>query len=96
MNIVKWSAQALADLEAIKNYISHDSPNYANIFVSKIITKGDNLAIFPKSGREVPEADLEFVKEVFEGNYRIVYSYESNIINIITIHHGAKELKLFE
>ena len=54
------------------------------------------MAIFPKSGREVPEADLEFVKEVFEGNYRIVYSYESNIINIITIHHGAKELKLFE
>jgi len=39
MKPVVWSAQSLADLSAIKEYISHDSLEYAAVYVSKIIAR---------------------------------------------------------
>ena len=33
---VKWSPEAIDDLESIREYINRDSPKYASIVISKI------------------------------------------------------------
>lgn len=54
-HVVKWSPQALADIEAIAEYIERDSPFYAKAVVTKIIGVTRQLSEFPLSGRVVPE-----------------------------------------
>lgn len=53
---VEWSAQASRDLESIVEFVSKDSPQYARLFVVDIFRTLDRIAMFPNSGRIVPES----------------------------------------
>ena len=88
-----WTAFALEDLRLIHEYISLDSKRYADRLVEKLITRVDQLESFPKSGRVVPEFNSEFIRELIEGNYRIIYKISSAQIAIIRVHHAARQLK---
>jgi addiction module RelE/StbE family toxin len=90
---VIWTDYAIDDLRLNHEYISKDSKRYADRFVEKIIERVDQLARFPKSGRVVPEFNLESIRELIEGNYRIVYKISANQVAIIRIHHAARQLK---
>ena len=54
----------------------------------------DRLADFPESGRIVPEMNDPNFREIIPGNYRLIYRLRSGDVQIITVHHGARELKL--
>lgn len=88
-----WTEIAIEDLKLIHEYISRDSPLYADSFVEKIINRVDQLEKFPKSGRVVPEFNSVDIRELIEGNYRIIYQISSNQISIVRIHHSARQLK---
>jgi toxin ParE1/3/4 len=46
-------------------------------------------------GRVVPEISIEFICEIFAKNYRIIDMIVSeNEIDILTVHHTSKELKI--
>jgi addiction module RelE/StbE family toxin len=89
---INWTKQALSDLEAIGDYIARDSPAIAQLFVNRIINSVIRLESFPQSGRIVPEAKRETIREVIFRNYRIVYSLENDTIYILTIFHASKSL----
>ena len=41
----------------------------------------------------MPEINRENIRELIEGNYRIIYKIlEENKIDILTIHHSARDL----
>ena len=88
-----WSERAIKDLEQIGDYISNDSVRYAKIVVQKLFHRPQSLANTPYLGRVVPEFQLEHIRELIEGSYRIVYSIRSDFqnIEIVTIHHSKKE-----
>ena len=89
-----WTPFALEDLQAIYDYIANDSPNYAGRYTDKLIQQTEILIEHPHAGRIVPEFENEFIREIFEGNYRIIYKITSNTeVSIIRIHHSAKLLK---
>ena len=90
---VVWTEFALEDLRSIHSYISKDSKIYANKFVEKLINRVDQLESFPKSGRVVPEFESDMLRELIEGNYRIVYKINSDHIGVVRIHHSARQLK---
>ena len=86
MRIV-WTEPAIEDLEGIKEYIGRDSEFYAARVVERVIERVDQLTMFPRSGRSVPEASRDDVREVYCYNYRIIYflhkiipSFENKII----------------
>ena len=89
-----WTSNALTDLSEIGEYIAKDSPRYAEITVSKLFHKVEILINHPKIGRIVPEAELESLRELIEGNYRIIYEIVNHKIFILTVHHSARILKL--
>ncbi len=89
-----WTPFALEDLQTIHAYIAQDSLYYANRFIDKLIDKVDMLWEHPEAGRIVPEFENELIRELIEGNYRIIYRITSfDEIGIVRIHHSARLLK---
>jgi addiction module RelE/StbE family toxin len=91
---VIWTQRSLNDLKDIIDYISKDSPKYASITAERLIKAVEFLEDNPRMGRMVPEVgDEDSFREIIYGNFRIIYQIASNqIINILTIHHCAKNL----
>jgi toxin ParE1/3/4 len=89
---VRWTPQALSDLEATTEFIARDSPHYASLFVLDMLAAVERLERFPESGRIVPEKNEPKVREIIFGNYRIVYRLRNDIAELLTIHHGARSL----
>lgn len=90
---ISWTKWSLKDLRLIYDYISIDSPFYAERFISKIISRVDQLENMPLSGRIVPEKDDPSIRELIEGNYRIFYKVIKTNISILRIHNSAREIK---
>ena len=89
---VKWTPQAAADLEAITEFIALDSPAYAAKLALGIFETVEQLVSFPASGRVVPEIGQTQIREVLEGNYRVIYRFKKQVVEVLTIHHGARIL----
>lgn len=93
MEQISWTKKSLKDLKAINDYISLDSIFYATRFISKLITRVEQLLEFPESGRVVPEKKDAEIRELIEGNYRIFYRLKKEKITIIRIHNSARKIK---
>ncbi len=61
---VKWTEQASNDLQAITEFIAHDSPEYACLFATDVLDVVDRISVFPKIGRVVPEVANPNVREI--------------------------------
>lgn len=93
MTSIFWTDQARDDLAGIDRFISQDSAYYAQIVVARLIAATERLAIFPRSGRVVPEWKTDDVREVIHSSYRVIYRlFADNQIHILTVHHGARAL----
>ncbi len=91
---IKWTDNALKELDNIANFISKDSPKYAQILVKQIYEMISHLEQFPKFGRKVPEYNDPNLREILYKNYRIIYLIKQKHIEIISIIHGSRLLKL--
>jgi plasmid stabilization system protein ParE len=69
---VHWTDTAQEHLGAIHAYIAQDSPEYALRMVDRLTRRSQQIAEFPLSGRRVPEYDMDQIREVIEGAYRII------------------------
>ncbi len=86
---VHWTDAAEAQLDALYACIAQNSTTYALRTVDKITKRSKQIAAFPLSGRKVPEYDLEQIREVFSGPYRIIYYIKPDQIDVIAVIHGA-------
>jgi plasmid stabilization system protein ParE len=89
---VRWAQAAWDDLERIADYIALDSPSYAGAFVQELIEASRSLAQMAERGRVVPEWNEPHVRELFVGNYRLIYEVSKRFISIIGLVHGARDL----
>ena len=90
---IVWTDHAKEDLRSIFDYISKDSKFYASRYVDKLISRVGQLESNPRSGRIVPEFNRDEIRELIEGNYRIVYRYRGDAVTVLRIHHSASQLK---
>ena len=90
---IVWTDKAIEDLDNIGHYIAIDSEKYAKIVVQNLFKSVDVLEMYPQIGRIVPEFNTENIRELINGNYRIVYFIkDQHQIDILTIHHSARLL----
>lgn len=94
MTRITWAPQAIEDIEAIRTFVTRNSAYYADLLVERIVEAVGRLETFPRSGRMVPEAGDESLREVLYGNYRIVYRVKPDAIEVLTVFHGAYLLRL--
>lgn len=89
MVYINWTLQAKSDLKNIADFIAKDSVKYARIYVMKIRKLTEVLKTHKQIGKVVTE-----IGELVFRNYRIIYKIVSeNRIDILTIHHSARDLK---
>lgn len=84
---VFWSLLAAERLEDLYNYIAVDNKLAADKVVERIFRKVESLAKNPERGRKVPETNRVEIREVFEGEYRIIYRIEPKRVSILTIRN---------
>ena len=86
---VYWTDTAQAHLDAIHAYIAQDSVEYALRMVDRLTRRSQQIAEFPLSGRRVPEYDMDQIREVIEGAYRIIYHIKPGQIDVLAVVHSA-------
>jgi len=86
---VHWTETAEAHLDAIYAYIAQDSEAYALRTVDRITKRSQQIGEYPLSGRKVPEYELDQIREVFSGPYRIIYHIKADQVDVISVIHGA-------
>jgi len=92
MSRILWTEPAEENLGGIRAFIAKDSRRNANRFVRRIRDRVKQLHRFPESGSLVPEyEDLHF-REIFVGDYRVIYEFDGRDILIHWVTHGARRL----
>ena len=79
-------------LDGIYEFIARTSPYYAQRTIERIINRGKQIATFPQSGVKVPEYNNPRIRQVLEGDYRIIYHIEPDKITVLTVIHGARDV----
>jgi len=89
-----WAERAIDDLTSIAEYSSRYSDKYASSIITKLFNKANILKKMPRIGRIVPEKNDENIRELIEGNYRIIYEIRSeDRIEILLVHHSSRPLE---
>lgn len=89
---VHWTDTAEDHLDAIYAFIAKDSPEYALRMVDRLTRRSQQIADFPLSGRKVPEYEMEQIREVIEGPYRIIYHIKPDQIDVLAVIHGSQAI----
>lgn len=88
---INWTICALEDVNNIAEFIAKDSEHYAALTVESFF---DSIIILEKNvnaGKLVAELNNPFIRELIEGNYRIIYRVVNDQqIDILTVHHGSR------
>lgn len=88
---VYWTETAINQLQAIREYIAQNSTEYARRMVDRLTKRSKQIAAFPMSGRKVPEFEVEQIREVIEGSYRIIYYIKPDQIDILSVIHTSQQ-----
>ncbi|UII76976.1 type II toxin-antitoxin system RelE/ParE family toxin [Flagellimonas sp. HMM57] len=90
---VNWTPQAISDLKDIADYIKKDSKYYAKLQVIRIKSRVEILKRQIYLGSLVPEFERDDIRQLIEGNYRIIYKVVSkDRVDILTVNHSARDL----
>jgi plasmid stabilization system protein ParE len=89
---IRWSDEALRNLEETLTFIEIDSPSRAASYIEKIFVRVEQLRGFPKQGRIVPELsdEIDPPREIVFERHRILYRISRNWIEIVSVFHARR------
>lgn len=90
---IVWTAEALAWLREIHDHIAIDNRDAARRVVQGLISRVEQLQLFPESGAMIEDPGGGRLRMILYGHYRIVYRLRSEeSVEIIGIYHGALDI----
>ena len=89
---VRWTHEAVTDLEGIAEYISKGSAYYAAAFVEEVLAVANSLNHFSERGRIVPEVGDNTVRELFVKGHRLLYKIGDDSVQVLGMIHGRRDL----
>jgi toxin ParE1/3/4 len=94
MATIRWTQRALDDLHGTHDFIARDSPRAAEALIERVLTATERLALFPESGRVVPEFPELGYREIIVNSYRVLYRLEGDTVWVVAVVHGRRRLGL--
>jgi plasmid stabilization system protein ParE len=87
-----WTPIAVQDLRDICDFISRDNPVASQRMGEELIKQAETMALFPQSGRMVPEKRNPLIRETIVGSYRIIYQVDdaNKVVALARIWHSAR------
>ncbi len=92
---IVWTEPALADLNAIAEYIALQNLTAAKELVQKVFAKVERLEAFPESGRVPPELEQLNYREVVVSPCRVFYRYDGEKVYILFVMRMEQDLRRF-
>jgi toxin ParE1/3/4 len=90
-----WTEPALADLEAIADYIALDNPTAARRLVGRVFESVERLARFPNSGKRPPELPRSPYREIVVTPCRVLYRVEDDAVFLLYVMRAERLLRRF-
>jgi plasmid stabilization system protein ParE len=83
--MVDWKQSAREDVRATYSYLLDLSLAVADDWMEQLDKKLTLIEQFPGMGRMVPDYNVSFIREVFVGSYRLVYSIQTETPVILAL-----------
>lgn len=90
---VVWSEPALADLEAIADYIALENPAAAAELVQRVLAHVEQLAQHSESGVRVPELGRSRYRQLVQPPCRVFYRHEEQRVFIVHVMRTERLLR---
>ena len=96
--MIEWSPLALERAGEIAGYIALDKPSAAESWLDGLFELVERLDPHPMSGRVVPEVNIERIREVIYGAYRVIYrvDIQAQKISVLTVLRGSELIRTDE
>jgi len=62
------------------------------LFANRVFQATESLKPFLRLGRIVPERGRDDIREVIVRTYRVIYRIKEDLVEIVTVLHGARRL----
>lgn len=95
---IEWSPLALERAGEIASYIALDKPSAAESWLDGLFESVERLKPHPMSGRIVPEVNIERIREIIYGAYRVIYRVDTQAqkISVLTVLRGSELIRADE
>ena len=90
---IVWSEPALADLDAVADYIALDDPNAAAELVRRVFAHVEHLAAHPDSGSRPVELKRWRYRQIVEPPCRVIYRHEPGRVLILHVIRSERLLR---
>jgi plasmid stabilization system protein ParE len=90
---VVWLPVALEQIRRIKVLRNQLSDGAGDRIASAILDRGDQLERFPRSGRTMPEFQMEHLREIQEREFRICYEVLPDRIEVFGVVSSRQDLR---
>lgn len=90
---VIWTKQSVIQLNKYADFIAEDNVLAAEKWVLNLLGKTDQLSNLPQSGRIVPEYNDLNIREIIEGDYRLIYRIKGEKVYVQSVRHSRQDLK---
>ena len=90
---IVWSEPALADLDAIADYIALESPLAASEFVKRVFGHVEQLTEHPNSGSRPQELGRSRYRQIVEPPCRVFYRYDGHKVFILHVMRSERLLR---
>ena len=96
--MLEWSPLALERAGDIASYIAMDKPSAAESWIQGLFETVERLKPHPMSGRVVPEVNIERIREIIYGAYRVIYrvDIQAQKISVLTVLRGSEFIRADE
>ena len=90
---IVWTEPALADLDAIADYIALENPAAAAELVKRIFDHVGQLADHPDSGSRPPELKRSRYRQIVESPCRVFYRHDGHKVFILHVMRTERLLR---
>ena len=90
---VIWTEPALAELDAIADYIALDNPEAAKALVQRVFRRVEHLSVYPRSGSKPRELKGWRYRQVIERPCRVFYRQDGSRIYILYVMRAERLLR---
>lgn len=90
---VVWTEPALADLDAIADYIAVDNEPAARALVRRVFDHVEQLRRFPASGSLPPELAGRRYRQIIEPPCRVFYRVQLGTVFILHVMRAERKLR---
>jgi toxin ParE1/3/4 len=90
---IVWTEPALADLDAIADYIALDKPAAAAALVQRVFAHVEQLQAHPESGSRPLELKRSRYRQIIEPPCRVFYRYDGERVYILYVMRSEQLLR---